>query len=125
MIAAALLLAASSWSLEFWVEIPPTPETSAAPADPEEVVVNGVRVRRLKMSVKTDRKTGVAKCTLKRASGDPRLDAMVCAEAIACNVPPIRSKTLEACMMPRIERVVSARYPDRTVSPPTRSNQPD
>lgn len=122
----ALLVLASTWAMKVWVEIPPRPAAPdaamSAPADPDEVIVNGTRVRRLEIRVKTDRKTGVASCVLKRESGDPALDTALCREALACNIAPIKTRTLEACMSPRVGAVVRARYPGRPFTDPSVAN---
>lgn len=116
MIGAMLLIA--SWSVEVWVKIPPTPEVLAAPRDPDEVVVNGERIRRLEIKVSRDRKTKAVGCRLKRPSGDPKLDAAICAEAVACDEASAKRATLQTCLMPRVEAAIRARYPGRDIGKP-------
>lgn len=125
MMAGLLALAAASWSVTVWIEIPPSPAAlaAAAAADPDEVIVNGTRLRRTELRVRTDRRTGVAGCAPKRASGDPALDADLCRAALSCNVAPIRAKALEACMMSAVGATVRARYPDRAVAPDVPSDK--
>ena len=116
MIGAFWLIA--SWSVEVWVKIPPTPEALSAPRDPDEVVVNGELIRRLEIKVKTDRRTKAVRCTLKRASGDPRLDALICAEAVLCDSASAKRTSLQTCLMPRVEAAIRARYPGRDIGKP-------
>lgn len=117
MIGALLLIA--SWSVEVWVKIPPTPEALAAPHDPDEVVVNGERIRRLEIKINRERKTKTVRCGLKQPSGDPKLDAAICAEAITCDEFSAKRSTLQTCLMPRVEAAIRARYPGRDIGKPS------
>ncbi|HEX8555822.1 MAG TPA: hypothetical protein VF695_14045, partial [Sphingomonas sp.] len=87
MLLAALLL----------VQASPAPPPSPTP---DEIVVRGQRAKRIarfRMTTKTDRKTGVTRCIVKRRSGDPQLDAQICGAVLAC-VPAVKSMPeMQAC----------------------------
>ncbi|MET0246020.1 MAG: hypothetical protein ABW182_04655 [Sphingomonas sp.] len=67
-----LLLAATLLLPRHLQDAPPPPPSA------DEIVVIGERMRRLKLSTKTDRKTGAPICVFRRRSGDPAFDAMMC-----------------------------------------------
>lgn len=74
---------------------------AAAHAPPDDVVVIGERIRRLKLTTKTDRKTGTTRCIVKRGSGDPSLDATMCDAVRSCAATARTSQAMEACVKPR------------------------
>lgn len=81
---------------------------SAAPVEPspEEVVIIGERMRRLKLSTKTDRKTGVTRCVIKRSSGDQGFDAAICQGTLSCGAWVRTVPQMNACLKPHVERAV-------------------
>lgn len=112
-----LFLLAASWSLNVWVPVPPRPDR-IRPADADEVVVNGQRIRRVQIAVRTDRRSKTPRCVMRRESGDPELDAAICAQALACNPVADKRKTLAECIMPRIATALEAHYPGRGIGQP-------
>jgi hypothetical protein len=83
----------------------------AAPtsAPPDDVVVIGERMRRLKVSIRTDRKTKTQRCVVKRASGDPVLDARLCEATLACAAHLTSVPEMKACLTPTMEAYVAER----------------
>lgn len=78
---------------------------AAAPApapQPADIVVIAERMQRLKLVTRTDRKTGKLSCLLKRSSGDPAFDALMCRTVLAC-VPHVKTQTeMETCVGPHV-----------------------
>lgn len=75
----------------------------ATPPAQDDVVVVAERVRRLKLRIKTDRKTRTERCVLRRSSGDPAFDARMCAVSLACAKTARTGRQMEACLLPHVE----------------------
>ncbi len=75
----------------------------------DDIVITGRRVERLKrlrMTARPDRRTGITRCFYKRRSGDPALDAAVCDAVLAC-VPKVSTvNDMRACVAPTMNRLV-------------------
>jgi hypothetical protein len=80
-------------------------------SEAEQIVITGQRMKRLRVETKTDRKTGVQRCVVKRTSGDPALDGAMCEAVLACAKTARKSAEMEGCMRPRMEAM--ARTPAR------------
>jgi hypothetical protein len=91
----AMLLAAATLALQ--AEAAPTRPS------PEEIVVVGERLRRLKLETRTDRKTGLTRCVFKRRSGDPAFDALMCDAVLGCARTVTTRSQMESCIAPRID----------------------
>lgn len=80
------------------------------PSAPDDVVVIGQRlerIRRLRMTTKLDRKTGVTRCIFKRRSGDPALDTAMCDAVLAC-VPKVKAMDeMRGCLAPTMANLVA------------------
>lgn len=80
---------------------------SPAPSPDDDIVVVGERLRKIRITAKRDRRTGVKRCVLKPSTGDPLLDAGICQAYLTC-VPAVRTgPEMEACMRPPLEREVT------------------
>jgi hypothetical protein len=79
-------------------------QASPPPAAEEDIVVIGRRVRRLRYSIKADRKTGIGICRVKKSSGDPEIDALACDAGRAC-MGASRKDAFLACLTPRFEKI--------------------
>ena len=81
---------------------------SAPPAPPPgyDIIVIGERLKNLRLVTKRDRKTGMTRCITKPSSGDPVLDAGVCATYLACLPKVASAPALEACMRPPLTDLV-------------------
>jgi hypothetical protein len=65
------------------------------------------RLKRLRMTTRLDRATGVTRCIFKRRSGDPALDAAVCNAVLAC-VPQVRTMAgMRGCVAPKMDALVA------------------
>lgn len=86
------------------------------PTTTDDIVVTGRRLERLKrlrMTTKLDRKTGVTRCIFKRRSGDPALDAAVCNAVLAC-VPQVKTvEEIRGCIAPTMDSLVTKGVPWR------------
>ncbi|MEA3054245.1 MAG: hypothetical protein QOG72_3148 [Sphingomonadales bacterium] len=78
-------------------------EASPPPAE-EDIVIVGQRIRKLRYSIKPDRKTGIGVCRVKRSSGDPEIDALACEAGRAC-MGATRKDAFLACLTPRFEKI--------------------
>ena len=79
-----------------------TPMPGPTPAADEVVVVGRrlAQLKRLRMTTKTDRRTGTTRCIFKRRSGDAHLDAAVCGAVLDC-VPKVTTvPEMQACIAP-------------------------
>lgn len=89
-------------------------QTAPPPATPDDIVVTGRRLERLKrlrMTTKLDRKAGVTRCIFKRPSGDPALDAAVCDAVLVC-VPKVKTvEQMRACIAPTMDSLVAKGTP--------------
>lgn len=94
-----IALAAAFWLAQ--AAPPPAPT-------PEEVVVMAERMRRVKFTLHTDRKTGVSACRFKRRSFDPAFDAHFCAAAQECAAVNDRWAGMQACLKPKVEAYARA-----------------
>jgi hypothetical protein len=76
----------------------------------DEIVVTARRIerlRRLSVSIKHDKKTDAYRCIIKRRSGDPSLDGIVCDAALTC-APKVQSREdARACMAPTMDALVA------------------
>ncbi|MEN3749643.1 hypothetical protein TPR58_20890 [Sphingomonas sp. HF-S3] len=75
----------------------------APPPSADEIVVIGERMRRLKLSTKTDRKTGAPICVFRRRSGDPAFDAMMCEAVLTCAKTVKTVPQMETCVGPTVQ----------------------
>ena len=67
------------------------------------------RLKRLRMTTRIDRKTGVTRCIFKRRSGDPALDAEVCG-AVLDWVPRVATiAQMQACIAPTMNHLMDQR----------------
>lgn len=82
----------------------------------DEVVVTAQRMERLKrlrMTTKLDRATGVTRCIFKRRSGDPALDAAICNAVLAC-IPKVKTvEEMRSCVAPTMDALVAKDVPWR------------
>lgn len=80
-------------------------QTEAAPAPPsaDEIVVMGQRMRRLRLVTRTDKKTGIPICVIKRPSGDPAFDGLMCETTLACAKIVTTRPQMEACISPSVQ----------------------
>jgi hypothetical protein len=90
-----LLLAAAMLGLQA--------RTAPTTLAPEDVVVVGERMRRLKLETKTDRKTGSSRCVFKRRSGDGAFDTLMRETVLSCARTVTTLSQMEACIAPRVE----------------------
>jgi hypothetical protein len=89
----SILIAVAALTLQ--AEPPPA-------SDAPEITVIAERMRRLKLETKTDRKTGVTQCVLKRSSGDKAFDTMMCNAVLGCAKTVSKSAEMEACLAPQM-----------------------
>jgi len=95
VIAAALLMAAQAAS----------PAAQGSPVI-DDVAVTARKLGRLRIGTHKNRKTGVVTCRYKSRSGDPELDAGVCAALLDCE-PKVRTRAdIQACMGPAIKALL-------------------
>lgn len=84
------------------------------PAAYTEIVVTGRRLeqlKRMRMTTKRNRKTGVTRCVFKRRSGDFSLDRAVCDAVLAC-VPNVRTvEEMRVCIAPTMDSLVHQNVP--------------
>jgi hypothetical protein len=89
-------------------------QAAPPPAGPDDIVVTGRRMERLKrlrLTTKLDRATGVTRCIFKRRSGDPALDAAVCDAVLAC-VPKVKAVAeMRSCIAPTMDALVDKQAP--------------
>lgn len=82
--------------------VAPSADAPTPPA-PDEIVVLGERMRRLKLGTKTDRKTGATSCVFRRRSGDAAFDTLMCDALLACAKTVTTRPEMEACIGPHVE----------------------
>lgn len=71
------------------------------------------RLKRLRITTKLDRKTGVTRCIFKRRSGDLALDVAVCNAVLAC-VPKVKTvEEMRSCVAPTMDALVTKGVPWR------------
>ena len=80
------------------------------PAASDDIIVTARRMeqlKRLRMTTKFNRKTGVTRCVFNRRSGYPALDAAVCNAVLAC-VPMVKTvDAMRICMKPAMDGLVA------------------
>ncbi|MBB5712805.1 hypothetical protein [Sphingomonas xinjiangensis] len=85
-------------------------QAAPPPTASDEIVITGQRMdrlKRLRMTTKLDRKTGITRCVFKRRSGDPKLDDAVCNAVLAC-VPKVNTvKEMQACIATTMNALVA------------------
>ena len=75
----------------------------APAAPPQEIVVVGERLKRLRFSAKVD-KRGQVRCKIKRSSGDRAFDGIVCHAVHDCAARELRTAAaVEACIDERLK----------------------
>jgi hypothetical protein len=79
----------------------------------QEIVVTAERLKRIRVNIKRDRKTGIQRCVVRRTSGDPALDAAFCAAVLPCAKTASRSAEMEACLLPRLAEITRRPVPGR------------
>jgi len=84
---------------------------TAQSADVQDIVVNGQRLKRIRVDTRRDRKTGLRRCVVRRTSGDPDLDSAFCEAVLACANRARKVKEMERCLLPRLAEI--ARQPAR------------
>lgn len=77
-----------------------TPGQAVPPPVSDDIVVMGQRLKRFRFVTKTDRRTGIRRCIVKRSSGDPQLDAYICQGALACARTVQKAEDARPCMEP-------------------------
>jgi hypothetical protein len=85
-----------------------------APSSTGDIVVTGRRMERLKrlrMTTKIDRSTGLTRCVFKRRSGDAMLDASVCNAVIACTPKATSVEEMRVCVAPTMNALVAKDVP--------------
>lgn len=85
-----------AWGLATIVAVQAAP--ALQPADDDAINVVAERMRRMKLVTRTDGKTGIQRCLIKRSSGDAAFDAMMCDAARACGLTATTRGEMEACM---------------------------
>lgn len=82
----------------------------SSPIAADDIVVTARRMERLKrlrMTTKLDRATGLTRCIFKRRSGDPALDVAVCNAILAC-VPRVKTmEEMRGCVAPAMDALVA------------------
>ena len=78
-------------------------QDTSAPLPPEDVVVIGERMRRLKLATTADRKTGLSRCVFKRRSGDAAFDAFMCDALLTCAKTGTTRPQMEACLRQQVD----------------------
>lgn len=89
-------------------------QTMPPPSDNDDIVVTGrpmERLKRLRMTTKLDRKTGVTRCIFKRRSGDPALDAAVCNAILTCGPKVATVEEMNVCIAPTMDALVAQGVP--------------
>lgn len=87
-------------------------QTGATPTPPDEgddILVIGERLKHLRAITKSDRKTGVRRCIVKKSSGDRALDSSVCDALLSCAKVARVKAEMEACLAPRMAGLVGPR----------------
>lgn len=89
-------------------------QTVPPPTEVAEIVVTARRMeqlKRLRMTTKLDRATGVTRCIFKRRSGEPALDVTVCNAVLAC-VPQVETMDeMRGCIAPTMDALVAKNVP--------------
>ncbi|WP_206362066.1 hypothetical protein [Sphingomonas montana] len=88
------------------VQVAPA-QTPLPPSD--DIVVTARRLKqlnRLRIVTRADRRTGTQRCVFKRRSGDPRLDAAVCATVLACAAHVRTEAEIVPCVKPAMDTLV-------------------
>ncbi|WP_162875602.1 hypothetical protein [Sphingomonas crusticola] len=92
----------------------PAPAPVTAP--PDEVVVVGERMKRVRVVTRRDRKTGGTRCLVRRTSGDDGLDQAICEATLACAQTETKIEGMIACLNPRMA-AVAQRFAKRSPAP--------
>lgn len=104
----------SLFAMLFLMQAEPPRSAEPSPSTPEEIVVTGQRMERLKrlrMTTKLDRRTGATHCVFKRRSGDRALDDAVCNAVLAC-VPKVKTlEEMRVCIAPTMGGLVGMDTP--------------
>lgn len=79
------------------------------PSTSEDIVVIGERLRRIRVAAKSDGKTGIRRCIVKRASGDPSLDRDFCDAVLICAESARKVADMRACIGPRVAEIARRR----------------
>ncbi len=79
-------------------------DAASASQAPEELVVFGQRMRKLRFRTQRDRKTGAMKCRVLRSSGDVELDRIACDVGNLCatSINKDDERALVACFEPKL-----------------------
>jgi hypothetical protein len=80
---------------------------SAPSADLPDIVVNGQRMKRIKIDTRRDRRTGVQRCVVKRSSGDSGLDTAFCNAVLTCAKTAGTKSDMEVCLAPRLAQIAT------------------
>lgn len=99
--------------------ISPEQADSSPTSSQDEIVILGERMRRIRLGTKTDRRTGLTRCVVKRPSGDPSFDTMMCNALLACAKTVRTESQMEACMRPSMNAYVQQRIARRASSKPS------
>ena len=80
------------------------------PTPPDDIVVTARRrdqIKRLRLTTKRDRTTGVVTCRFRRRSGDAAFDALMCDAVRGC-IPMVKTEAdMRACVTPTLEAFVA------------------
>ena len=94
-------------------------QTAPPPTLADDIVVTARRMKRLKrlrMTTRLDRATGVTRCIFKRRSGEPALDAAVCTAVLAC-IPTVKTVAqMQGCVTPTMDALVARGTPWRAAA---------
>lgn len=71
--------------------------STVQPPHNQDIVVVGDRMRRIKLVTKTDRR-GVQHCVIKRKSGDPRFDSVMCEATLRCAKSVKSQAEMNSCL---------------------------
>ncbi|VXC88631.1 hypothetical protein [Sphingomonas sp. AX6] len=65
---------------------------------PEEIVVIGHRIRNIRASTRTNRKTGEKTCRIRRSSGDKAFDRIFCDIMLDCAKTATKIEEMTGCV---------------------------
>jgi hypothetical protein len=85
-------------------------QTAPPAAGTGDIAVTGRRMERLKrlrITAKRDRRTGVTRCIFKRRSGDAALDTAVCDAVLACVPKAETVDAMRACVAPTMDALTA------------------
>lgn len=85
------------------IQTPPIVEEA-----PEEIVVIGHRIRNIRASTRTNRKTGEKTCRVRRSSGDKAFDRIFCDIMLDCAKTATTIEEMTACV--RAGQPIMARH---------------